>query len=253
MTTNIEKVISKIKNGKLTIGSWMQIPSTDVAEIMGKSGYDWIAVDLEHGGFSYETVTDINRAIELGGTVPVARVGQVSQKDIKKALDTGARGLIYPMIDSAELLKQAIGWSEYPPNGSRGVGFSRANNFGKEFDQYLTTDSKSIFKIAQIEHVDAVRQIDEIMKVDGLDGILIGPYDLSGSMGLTGEFGHPKFIETLDHIKARALKQGISMGMHIVMPDKKKLKEKIKDGYSFIAYGTDAVFLYSNCSNPLND
>ena len=123
--TKIAETISKVKNNQLTIGSWMQLPSPDVAEIMGKSGYDWVAIDMEHGSFSPETVTNVIRSIELGDTAAAVRVAQVSPKDIKDALDSGARGLIYPMIDSAELLKQAIEWSEYPPSGTRGVGPDR--------------------------------------------------------------------------------------------------------------------------------
>jgi len=251
MDTRIEDTILKVKEGELTIGSWIQMASSDVAEIMGKSGYDWIALDMEHGSFSYQAAADIIRVIELCGTVPVVRVAQVSQKDIKQALDAGAKGLIYPMIDSADLLQQAIEWSLYPPEGNRGVGYCRANLFGKEFESYVRNESVKIFKVAQIEHINAVKNLGSILSVKGLDAIIVGPYDLSGSMNLAAKFEHPEFIKTLSNIKEKANEYRIPMGLHIVEPNIQILEEKIKEGYLFIAYGIDAVFLHSNSLNPL--
>ena len=246
---NINKVRNKLLNGLTTMGSWMQIPSADVAEIMGKSGYDWIAIDLEHGRFSNQFLSSINRAIELGNTLPFARIAQVSQKDIKQALDAGSKGIIYPMIESAKQLEQAIEWSLYPPNGMRGVGYCRANLFGKNFDSYIE-DSENIIKVAQIEHIHAVHNLDDILQVKGLDAIIIGPYDLSGSMNLTGQFDHPKFIETVNLILQKTKLHDIPMGIHLVKPNKDELKIKIKEGYQFIAYSIDAVFLYEHSIKP---
>ena len=248
---NISELIkNKLKNKQATIGSWMQLPSTDIAEIMGNSGYDWIAVDLEHGNFSNQSLADINRAIELGGTLPMARIAYISEKDIKDSLEAGAKGLIYPMIKSADQLKQSIQWSLYPPKGSRGVGYSRANLFGRRFEEYCSGDAGEIIKIAQIEHIDAVHNIEEILSVEGLDAVFVGPYDLSASMGLTGQFEHRDFIETMNLITSKAKEYKIPMGLHIVQPDELLLKEKITEGYQFLAYSTDAIFLFQNAKRP---
>jgi len=246
----IEDIRNKLKNGQSTIGSWMQLPSTSVAEIMGRSGYDWVAVDLEHGAFSIFQLPDIFRALELGGTLPFVRVNQAHQKDIKQALDAGARGLILPMIESGHQLSHSISFAIYPPRGTRGVGYCRANMFGKHFDAYFKS-ADEIFFVAMIEHIRAVRNLDEILSVKGLDAIMVGPYDLSGSMDLTGQFEHPQFLKIMDNISQKAKAHKIPMGLHIVQPDKNHLELKIAEGYQFIAYGIDAVFLYHSAENPM--
>jgi 2-dehydro-3-deoxyglucarate aldolase len=246
----INTILKKLKNGEHTIGSWLQISSPDVAEILGNAGYDWVAVDLEHGGFSRSVIKDVFRALELNNTVPVARVAQCSPQNIKEALDAGAQGIILPMIENIEQLENVISWSYYPPKGTRGVGYSRANLFGQNFDEYVEKFSNKVLIIAQIEHINAVANLDDILSVNDLDAIMVGPYDLSGSMGITAQFDHPDFINTMDAIYKKAKQHTIPMGLHIVQPDKELLKEKIKQGYQFIAYGIDAVFLYNASKNP---
>ena len=246
MTNTIKE---KLQSGKVSLGSWMQLPNASVAEIMGKAGYDWIVVDLEHGSFNIETLVNINRAIELGGSVPFVRLPNIDPKTIKDALEAGARGLIFPMVESQEQLENAINWSLYPPMGSRGVGYSRANLFGKQFDEYYETSGDIVF-VAQIEHINAVRNLDSILKVKHLDAIIIGPYDLSASMNLTAQFDHPEFKASIESIKTQADKNNIPLGMHVVQPDSSELKSKIDEGYQFIAYSLDAVFLYQSAQIP---
>ncbi|MBI9082639.1 MAG: 2,4-dihydroxyhept-2-ene-1,7-dioic acid aldolase [Desulfobacterales bacterium] len=242
----------KLTEGRPTVGGWMQIPSSDVAEIMGRAGYDWVAVDMEHGAFSNQILPDIFRALELGGTLPMVRLGRVGKLEIKKALDSGARGLIFPMVENGTQLARAISSSLYPPAGERGVGFSRANLFGKHFEDYRKNADQLIL-VAQIEHINAVNALDDILAVDGLDAIIVGPYDLSGSMDLTAQFDHPRFIEALVTIREASKRHGVPMGLHIVEPDEETLRSKIADGYQFVAYGTDAVFLNAGCGCPVFD
>ena len=246
----IKTIKDNLKDGKPTIGTWLQISSPDVAEILGKAGYDWVAVDLEHGGFPRSVLKDIFRALELNDTVPLARVAQTHPKDIKQALDAGAQGIILPMIESKAQLEDGISWSYYPPKGTRGVGYCRANLFGENFDEYIKKFSSKVLIVAQIEHINAIANLDDILSVSDLDAIMVGPYDLSGSMGVTGQFDHPDFIRTLDDIFQKARHHAIPMGLHIVQPDKKLLADKIKQGYQLIAYGIDAVFLYNAAQNP---
>ncbi len=246
----IKTIRDNLKNGKSTIGSWMQIPNTSVAEIMGQAGYDWVAVDMEHGHFSNAILPDIFRALELGGTVPFARVAQCHPKDIKQALDAGAQGIILPMIERKDQLEEGINWAYYPPKGTRGVGYSRANLFGKEFNKYIDRFCSKILVIAQIEHVRAVQELDAILSVSDLDAIMVGPYDLSGSMGLTAQFEHPDFLRVMDTILQKAKNNNVPMGLHVVQPNKEWLKAKITEGYQFIAYGIDAVFLYNSAERP---
>ncbi|CCK80311.1 HpcH/HpaI aldolase family protein [Desulfobacula toluolica] len=247
----MNKVKYKLNNGLYSIGTWLQLSNVSVAEIIGNAGYDWVAMDLEHGFFSPDMIGLICLALEKGGTIPFARVAQVNPKDIKQALDAGVKGLVLPMIKTAKDLQNGISWAKYPPYGSRGVGYSRANLFGRKFDKTVPESSKDLTIIAQIEHITAVQNLDEILEVKGLDGIMVGPYDLSASMGITAEFDNPDFISVMDKIKIKAENSGVPMGSHIVQPDPEVLCKKIQEGYKFIAYGIDAVFLYNAVECPV--
>ena len=245
----INKIRDKITTDKVTLGTWQQIPHASISEILGQAGYDWVAVDMEHGSVSVAQLPDLFRGIELGGTLPLARIAESTPKNCKQALDAGAGGIIAPMIKSAEeltIVRKACCW---PPVGTRGVGFSRANLFGKNFNSYKK-EAQSPLLIAQIEHINAVNNLDEILQVDGLDAIIIGPYDLSASMEITGEFDTREFIEVMDSIINRCKKFNVPCGDHVVKPDQELLEKRISQGYKFIAFGTDGVFMHLNSQNP---
>jgi 2-dehydro-3-deoxyglucarate aldolase len=231
-----------LASSQYSIGSWIQIPHPSVAEIMGQAGYDWVAVDMEHGAIDIHQLPDIFRALELGGTLPLVRLAQGHIKDCKQALDAGAGGVIIPMVETASQLAMVRDACRWPPAGTRGVGFSRANLFGKHFDAYRE-EAQTPLLVAMIEHIHAVENLEEILTVDGLDAILIGPYDLSASMGLTAQFDTLLFVETMDRIRTLCSRHLIPCGVHVVMPDPDALKQRIKEGYRFIAYSIDAVFL----------
>ena len=245
----IKSIRKKLQHDQVSIGTWQQIPHASISEILGNSGYDWVAVDMEHGSVNVDQLPDLFRAIELGGTLPLARIAESKSKDCKQALDAGAGGIIAPMIESAEKLKMVRNACCWPPVGMRGVGFSRANLFGKHFDEYKK-EAQSPLLIAQIEHINAVNNLDEILQVDGLDAIIVGPYDLSASMGITGKFDTREFIEVMDSIINRCKKFNVPCGDHVVQPDQKILDSRIDQGYRFIAYGTDGIFIYINSQNP---
>lgn len=246
----IRAIRKSLSTGQPSVGSWMQIPHASVAEIMGQSGYDWVAVDLEHGAISVHQLPDLFRALELGGTLPLARLAQGCAKDCKQALDAGAGGVIVPMVETAAQLTQVRDVCYWPPAGIRGVGFSRANLFGKHFDAYRE-EAQAPLLVAMIEHIRAVEQLEEILSVEGLDAILIGPYDLSASMGLTAKFDAPEFIMAMDSIRTLCSQHHIPCGIHVVMPDAESLKQRIKEGYRFIAYSIDAVFLNNATTFPI--
>lgn len=229
-------------SGKASVGSWMQLSDGSVAEIMGQSGYDWVAVDLEHGSFSLHQLPDSFRALELGDTLPLVRLAQGHVKDCKQALDAGAAGVIVPMVESAEQLQMVKNACSWPPSGTRGVGFSRANLFGKNFVAY-NEEAQNPFFVAMIEHVSAVENLESILSVKGLDAILVGPYDLSASMGMTGKFEEPLFEKTMSRILALCEKYQVPAGIHVVQPDIKMVDKRITEGYRFIAYSIDSVFL----------
>jgi 2-dehydro-3-deoxyglucarate aldolase len=214
---------------------------------MGAAGYDWIAVDLEHGRFSEKELSSVFRAIGQRGTLPMARVGAVTVLNVKAALESGAAGVILPMIATAAQLRAAISWAKFPPAGSRGVGYSRANLFGQDFEGYKAFDP---LVIAQIESHAAIRDIDEVLSVPGLDAAMIGPYDLSASMGLTGQFDHPDFRAAIAAFAASCRHNNIASGIHVVTPTETALGAAIAEGHRFVAYATDAIFLWNSAKRP---
>jgi len=239
----------KLRRDEVSLGSWQQIADPAIAEILGQAGYDWVAVDLEHGAIGLHQLPDLFRALELGGTVPLVRVGKADSRDIKAALDAGAAGIILPNIKNADQLAEMIAWATYPTRGSRGVGYCRANLYGRNFDAYIQRAAERLV-IAQIEDFEAVERLDRILTVEGLDAIMVGPYDLSGSMGLVGQFEHPRFNAAMERIKNLAREHDIPIGIHVVQPEKENLQTHIRKGFRFIAYGTDGVFLYQGALAP---
>jgi 2-dehydro-3-deoxyglucarate aldolase len=245
----LKGIREKLASGSISLGSWMQISNGSVAEIMGDSGFDWIAADLEHGAFSIEKLPDIFRALELGDCLPLVRLAQQSAKDCKHALDCGAAGVIVPNIKSSQQLEQIRSAIAWPPSGTRGIGFSRTNLYGKRFIPY-TKEAQAPFLVAMIEDLAAIENLPEILSVEGLDAVLIGPYDLSASIGVTGGFNEPQFLAAIAEIKSECNKKSVPVGIHVVKPDLEGLQDKIGEGYQFIAYGIDSVFLSESCVFP---
>lgn len=247
--TTIQGIRNRLHNGGRSIGSWIQIPHASVAEIMGQAGYDWVAVDMEHGSVSAHQLPDLFRALELGGTLPLVRLAQGQVKDCKQALDAGAGGVIVPMVETAAQLVAVRDACRWPPAGTRGVAFSRANLFGKHFESYRE-EAQAPLLVAMIEHFRAVDDLDAILRVEGLDALLIGPYDLSASMGLTAQFEQPDFQAAMARTLSLATQHQIPCGVHVVPPSRELLAQRIKEGYRFLAYSLDSVMLNHAAARP---
>jgi 2-dehydro-3-deoxyglucarate aldolase len=160
-------------------------------------------------------------------------------------LDAGADGIIVPMVCTVDDAKNAVAYAKYPPEGKRGVGLARAQKYGTGFESYKNWVKDNLVVIAQIEHIDGINNLEEIIKVEGIDGTIIGPYDLSGSLGIPGQFNEPIVVKALTKYKNISDKN-ISKGFHVIDPDYKKLDEKILEGYNFLAFSTDFLFMGEN-------
>ena len=246
----LKKLRSKLNNGGFSIGSWIQLESSSSAEILSNGNYDWITVDLEHGSISISQLPSIFRALELNNTLPFARLSEGNLVNCKRALDAGASGVILPKIETRIQLKNLIDACKWPPNGDRGVGFSRANLYGDRFERYKEEASQP-FIVAMIESKLGMENLDDILSVSGLDAILIGPYDLSASLGVTGEINHPYVEGHIKKLLSTCKNCSIAAGIHIVKPDIEELKIKIENEYQFIAYSIDTVFLNFISKNPM--
>lgn len=224
---------------KATIGTWLTIPDLRIAEILCSSNLDWITIDIEHNSISYEQVEDIIRISNLYNKKVYVRISSLNEVDIKKVLDAGADGLIVPNVKTKNEVDKIINFAFYPPIGSRGVGLSRANNFGKNFDRYFLKKSKKIKIIVQIEHFEAVNNIKEILTNKNINGFFIGPYDLSASLGVPGKFNSLIYKKYENIIKNFMKNKKMIKGVHIIEPDLNEIKKKKNEGFNFIAYSLD--------------
>ena len=227
----------------LTLGGWMQIGHPACAEILARAGYDWVCVDLEHGAIDLETTTDVFRTLAGFSCVPVARLPANDPVWIHRVLDAGARGLIIPMVNTAGQAEAAVAEAKYPPRGRRGYGYSRANMHGADFSTCIASANDEIAMIMQIEHREAIENLDGILEVPGVDGLFIGPLDLSGSMGLTGQLEHPRVEEALGRFREACRTHRRAAGMHVVRPAPDNVRRAVEQGYTLIALGLDNVFL----------
>jgi 2-dehydro-3-deoxyglucarate aldolase len=233
----------RILRKELTVGSWLSFGFTPVAEMMLRAGFDWLVIDLEHTGIGTFDAFQMIQVIGLGGGVPLVRVGHNHPLLVKRAMDAGAHGVVVPMVNTAEQARQAVDAMRYPPHGSRGAGLSRAQGYGLAFEAHRAWAKAEAVLIVQIEHVDAVANLEEILAVEGVDGFIVGPYDLSGSLGRPGDFGHPEVARALDEVRRVAVDGPKCGGFHVVHSDAALLERRIGEGYRFIAYGDDMVFL----------
>ncbi|EAK0951523.1 2,4-dihydroxyhept-2-ene-1,7-dioic acid aldolase [Campylobacter lari] len=236
----------KLQNNKLTIGSWISIGHPCIAELMSNVGFEWLVIDFEHTSMNYETVQNLITTIQSKKIKALVRVCKNEEVIIKKVLDMGADGIIVPMIKNKADAIKAVEFAKYPPVGKRGVGLFRAQNYGLKFEEYKQWVDEDLIIIAQVEHYEAVENIEEIIKTDGIDGIIIGPYDLSGSLGFPGEYHRVEVKEAIAKVLKCCKRYNIPSGFHVIETDPKKLQEKINEGCTFLAYSIDFLFLSDN-------
>jgi 2-dehydro-3-deoxyglucarate aldolase len=237
---------------ELTIGSWLQTGSPIVAEIMAQAGFDWLVVDMEHSATGIEKAQSLIQIIDLAGCVPLVRLSSNDPVLIGRVMDAGSHGIIVPKVNSVDDAVEAVKAVRYPPDGTRGVGLWRAQGYGFDFDRYKKWQATESIVIVQIEHIDGVNNLEKILRTDGVDGFIIGPYDLSASLGIPGELEHADFRAALAKILQTAKEIDALMGIHVVVPDPSVAKEKIKEGYRFIAFSIDTLFLGQSCRDGLN-
>jgi len=231
--------IRKLRSGDVCVGGWLTTASPIVAEAMASCGFDWIAVDMEHGPVAETEVPAMFMAVERHGAAPVVRLPSADPYLARRMLDLGAVGLIVPVVESADAFTAFARHCFYPPVGTRGVGLSRANAWGATFDDYVRDFRPTL--IAQIETRKGAAAARDIAALDSVDGLFVGPYDLSADLGAAGDFTTPAYKAALENIKAACAKSGKAAGIHQVEPDAAQLRARRDEAYTFIAYGTDML------------
>lgn len=236
---NIKK---RLKQGEIVNGCWLNLGSSLTAEIVGLSGFDWVLIDLEHGAGSEKDVLSQLQALESTPTTAFVRVESADAARISRVLDMGAAGVMCPKVNNAEEAKKVINGIHYPPFGNRGVAkMVRATGFGVNFDQYYAESKENILGIIQIETVEALKHLDEIAAVEGVDVLFIGPADLSMELGIFGQFNNPIFLDAVKNIVNAAKNAGKATGILFFNPEDYKKYHDM--GIKFIACGADATFV----------
>ncbi len=244
-----EKIHKIFQEGKVSIGSWMSMAHVSIAEILAGAGFDWVVIETEHTAIDVSEVLRLIIALEGEGTVPLVRLAWNDPIQAKAVLDSGAAGVLVPNVNTKEDAELAVSSVKYPPLGSRGVGLARAQRYGEDLQHYVERANRDSLLMVQIEHIDAVNNIDSILSVPGITGTFIGPYDLSLSMGLVGQLSHPKVQAAKQRVLEATKDHGLVPGIHLVHSDTaaEEFKQCVEVGYKFIALGTDILFLGNSC------
>ena len=228
---------------KVSLGSWVTVNHPSIVEIMADSGFDWLCIDMEHSVTDYYESQLLISTIQSRGLKAFVRVGENNARIIKRVLDAGADGIIVPSVNSRLDAKKAVESVFYPPCGKRGVGLARAQGYGFNFENYRDNKAKDISLIAQVEHINAIDELESIIETDGVSGTIIGPYDLSGSMGKPGQYNDADVQSALVRYEKVASGYSKLMGYHVIEPDHSLVLEKVRKGYNFIAFSLDTLFL----------
>jgi 2-keto-3-deoxy-L-rhamnonate aldolase RhmA len=240
----INRVKQALSAGRCQLGmGWSQLRSPEIARVLAAAGFDFAFIDTEHGGFDLETVQDICRVSNLVGLAPIVRVADMQYALIARALDCGAQGIIMPRVEVPEQLELAATWTRFPPEGVRGYGLSAPQLGYKAFKipEVIEHMNANILVVLQIETVRAFEARDELLSVPGIDAVLIGPTDLSISLGGPGDFQNPRLIEMIEAIRDSCLAHGIAPGIHMrAAPLAKFWKDR---GMLFLSCGNEISFL----------
>jgi len=245
----VNYVKNALKKGELQLGcGFAQIRSVEVARILAAAGFHWTFIDGEHGGFGIETIQDLCRASSMAGMSPIVRVADMQYALVARALDCGAQGIIFPRVESRDLLERAVSWTKFPPQGVRGCGLSATHIEWERatIPQMIEHFNQNTMVVLQIETAQAVDRRNELLSVKGIDAVMVGPVDLSISLGVPGDFEHPKMVEAMEKIRDSCLKHGVAPGTQTrTVALAKFWKER---GMIFLGTGSDTGFLFERAS-----
>jgi 4-hydroxy-2-oxoheptanedioate aldolase len=230
-----------LSQGRLQIGLWSSLCSNMAAEIISDSGFDWILLDTEHSPNEIPVLMTQMQAMERGTATPVVRAAWNDAVLLKRILDVGAQSVLIPFVQNAEEARRAVAATRYPPQGIRGTaGSARGSRYGRVKD-YLKKANGEICVLVQAETREALGQLEAIAKVDGIDGVFIGPSDLAASMGHIGELTHPEVQKAIEDAGRRLKALGKPAGILTLNED--EARRYISWGYTFVAVGADVGLL----------
>lgn len=225
------------------LGTWISIGHPAVGEINAALGFDFVLIDSEHTTMSLETIEELVRAVEATSdtTAPVVRVPDNDPVRIKRVLDMGVSNIMVPMMNSVEEAESLVEAVKYPPDGIRGIAASRATRYGLDFDDYVDNADDGILTIVQIETKAGLRNAEEIAAVDGIDALFVGPADLSGSLGVFGQWDSEELNAAVDRVLSAGADADIPVGTLVVQPE--AIEKHVEQGFDYLIAGKDATHL----------
>ncbi len=242
MPAPINPLKKSLNGGNTTFGCWLGLADPIAAEILGMAGFDWLLLDGEHAAFDMRALTTQLQILEASPTTPVVRVPVADTRIMKQVLDAGATNILVPMVESAEEARQMVRAITYPPHGDRGVGYSvtRAGGFGSVEDYGPTADAQ-ICLMVQVENRKGLAALDDILKIEGIDGVFIGPADLAADLGHMGDLMHPEVKQTIVETTARIAAAGKIAGF--MSPNDEMTNATLEAGARFVGVGSDLLML----------
>lgn len=238
----MKNIKRRLKQGETLTGCWLSLGSSLAAEIVGRSGFDWVLIDLEHGAGGEADVLHQLQALEYTPAASIVRVESTQRQRIHRILDMGAEGIMCPRIGNAIEAAAVADGLHYPPDGSRGIAkMVRATGFGQNFPEYYKNATDNILGIVQIETIEVLDHLDKIAMLTGIDVLFIGPSDLSMALGVFGQLDHPLYIDALKATVNAAQKAGKAVGILIQDPDDFRRYHEM--GMRLIACGADGAFI----------
>ena len=206
----------KLAKGGTVFGCGLQVyPSAEIARTFAAAGFDYVFIDMEHGTFNLETVHDMIRAALDTGITPIVRVGELAYSLVARLLDGGAQGIILPRVEDPRVLKEALAWMRFPPVGKRGYGVNppMVGYEARTFAEIIAHQNSNTLAVVQFETVTAMERADELLSVAGMNVAMVGPADLSISLGIPGQFDHPLLIATVERLIAQCVAHGVAPGI----------------------------------------
>ena len=249
-TRNPNRLKRDLAAGKVCLGATITMNSPEVAEILSHAGFDWLWFEMEHSSLSNGNVFNMLQATNGTDISTVIRVPWNDKTMIKRALDAGPDGIIIPLVNTKEEAEYAVRAMKYPPVGERGAGLSRAQCYGMHMEEYIKSANDEVTTILMIEHIEAVKNIEEIISVKGVDSVMIGALDLSGSMGILGQTGHPLVEEAIQKVLAVCKKNNMPCGIITVAPE--QTNQRIEQGFTNLIVGIDVLFVVGAAKGTLD-
>jgi len=229
----------RLMAGEQLIGMIITLADPAVAEIMAQAGFDWLWFDGEHSVLDVAMIQALAQA--SGSAHTLARVPSIDEAWVKKTLEIGIEGIVFPLVNTQELARRAVALSKYPPLGERSVGVGRAQKYGSGFSRYIETANERICTIVQIEHITAVENVHSILAVPGVDALMIGPYDLSASMGMAGQIDALEVKAAIESILQAGRAADRPVG--ILTGNVSRTRQALQQGFSFVAVAVDVMLL----------